>query len=161
MAKKLFIARHSFAEMGGGSSRQDFDRELTEQGLVLANKRGKKLYDMDMKPEALYSSTAVRATQTAKILADQMRFDNRSIKFDDALYNITLGDMLNWIGRLDENLNSVMIVGHNPVLSYLAEYLLDSTGLHMQPCDIVCIDMHIASWMLIDKNCGTQQMLDL
>lgn len=156
MEKELFVVRHSYAEMGGAGTRQDFDRELTEQGMILANKRGKTLYDLDIKPDAVYSSTAVRAKETSIILADQMRYDNRSIKFDDSLYNISMGGILNWIGRLDETTNRVMLVGHNPVLSYLSEYLLDETGFHMQPCDIVWIKMPIASWMLVDKSCGTQ-----
>ncbi len=160
MSKELVIIRHSFAEMGRGN-REDFLRELTEQGMVLANRRGRALYEQDIKPDTIYSSSATRASDTAKILADQIRFDNRQIQFDDDLYNISLGDMLNWIGKLDENLNKVMLIGHNPVLSYLAEYLLDQTGFHMQPCDVVWIKMPIASWMLIDKNCGIQQALEL
>ena len=153
MKKELILIRHSEAELGSGS-RNDFERKLTEQGMVLANKQGRRLYEAELKPDLMATSTAVRATETAKILATQMRYDQRKIQFEDSLYNISMGAMLNWLGRLDENLQFVVIVGHNPVLSYLAEFILDDTGFYMQPCDMIYIQMEIHSWMLIDKRCG-------
>lgn len=155
MKKELILVRHSEAEFGSGS-RNDFERALTEQGMVLANRQGRLLYEAELKPDLMASSTATRAAETAKILASQIRYDQRKIQYEDLLYNISLGAMLNWLGRLDEKLQFVIMIGHNPVMSYLAEFILDETGFYMQPCDMIHIQMEIHSWMLIDKKCGTQ-----
>ncbi|MBT34500.1 MAG: hypothetical protein CMO01_32960 [Thalassobius sp.] len=153
MTKRLLIVRHSEAEYSA-SSRKDFDRALSEQGMVYANRQGRKLYETEFKPDYFASSNAVRAESTAKILAEQMRFDQREIDFMEELYNMPMGPMLDWIGKQNEDFSSIMIVGHNPLLSYLIEYITGDTGFHMQPCDIVMLEMNIESWMLIGRDCG-------
>ena len=153
MTKKLLVIRHSEAEYNA-PSRKDFERKLTESGMVYANKQGRKLYETEFKPDYFASSSAIRAETTARILADQMRYDQREIDFLEELYNMPLGIMLDWLGKQNEELNSIMLVGHNPLSSYLVEFITGNTGFHLKPCDIIMLEMNIDSWMLIDKDCG-------
>ncbi|MEM1138055.1 MAG: histidine phosphatase family protein [Bacteroidota bacterium] len=153
MTKKLLIVRHSEAE-SIASSRKDFDRSLTEKGMVYANKQGRKLYESEFKPDYFVCSSAERAKKTAHILADQMHFDQRNIDALEAFYSMPMGGMLDWLKNLEEDKKEIMVVGHNPVLSYLVEYITGKTGFHMNPCDLVMVELKIESWLSIEKDCG-------
>jgi len=78
--KNLFLVRHAKSDWSI-SGQKDFDRELNGRGRSDAPKMGRKLYEMEAKPEIIISSPAARAKFTAELIAEQLKFDTEKIIF--------------------------------------------------------------------------------
>lgn len=150
MGKQLFLIRHAEAEEPGGQ--KDFDRELTHLGLIKASRGGQLLADLGTKPGAFYASSAKRAAYTAELIHERLGQDLAPIQFVDNLYNASPRILLELIGKLNNNLASVVLVGHNPSITYVAEYLTgESLANGMAPGGIALLVSELAEWSLLSQ----------
>ena len=127
--KKLLLVRHASAtetERGG----KDSDRELSAKGYQDATRLGHHLREQAI--DLMLVSTARRAHSTAEILAEQMHYGGRIVHSDE-LYQASVRSVLSLINQQAEEVNSLVIVGHNPTLTYLAEYLTGEPVSSMAP----------------------------
>jgi phosphohistidine phosphatase len=120
MSKTLYLMRHSKAEHTSGM--RDIDRALTDEGMRDSRRQAEQIFK-DRLPDRFVASTAVRTMQTAQYMQEALRFDEELIQYDESLYLASSREMLNVITHLDDLWKSVCIVGHNPTISYIAEYL--------------------------------------
>lgn len=124
MTKKLYIIRHAQAEdLGNTRMVRDFERELTSKGIMQSARLGKFLATESVKIDLLLSSPAKRALQTAKVLGEQLKYDEEKILLDENLYGDGPKGYLNAINKIGDQHQSVAIFGHNPDISFFAEYL--------------------------------------
>lgn len=120
--KRLFLIRHAKSSWDDAAL-ADRERPLNERGKRDAPKIGERLARREIKPDLILSSPAVRALTTAKIIAGKLDYMRKHIGVDDRLYAAQADDLLEIIHALDDHLQCVMIVGHNPELSELAQRL--------------------------------------
>jgi phosphohistidine phosphatase len=71
--KELFILRHAEA-ISAKYNTSDFDRQLSNDGVLEARQLGKKCNEMHLLPSIIYSSSARRALTTAIIFAEETNF---------------------------------------------------------------------------------------
>lgn len=116
--KTLYIARHAEAEKGY----KDFERTLSSYGYKQAMSVGKQLFERNAKIQQMWASPAVRTLATAQILAKQIRFDSELIQTKEELYNASLRIWLKLIQSFNDDHDEILIVGHNPHISYLVEF---------------------------------------
>ncbi|MDW8297497.1 MAG: histidine phosphatase family protein [Raineya sp.] len=117
--KTLYIARHAEATSGY----KDFERTLSPNGVRQAVNVGKQLWERNVKIQQIWASPAVRTTTTAQIFAEQIRFDTDFIQTKEELYNASLRIWLKLIQSFEDTANEILVVGHNPHISYLVEFL--------------------------------------
>ncbi|PKQ69966.1 SixA phosphatase family protein [Raineya orbicola] len=117
--KTLYIARHAEAESGY----KDFERALSPNGYKQAMNVGKQLLERNVRIQQIWASPAVRTLTTAQIFAEQIRFDSDLIQTKEELYNASLRIWLKLIQSFSDNNKEILIVGHNPHISYLVEFL--------------------------------------
>lgn len=151
--KKLFLIRHAHAEKYSESN-LDIDRKLTSEGMKVASLVGKYLMDEGMKPEAVISSSAHRALLTAELVATQLDFDIEKIQGVELLYKASVREFVDFIGHINDDLQSVLIVGHNPTITYVSDYLCSAEISSMSPGALVQINFSIDSWSVISKEAG-------
>lgn len=110
--------RHAKAEVSGPAG--DKSRPLSERGRRDAREAGEwlRLAGVDV---ALVSS-ATRTTETFTELGLDCRAE-----YMDALYNCDVETMRQRIGEMDEELTTVLVVGHSPTIPALAAELLSAT----------------------------------
>jgi phosphohistidine phosphatase len=150
MGKTLYVVRHAKArntEVGA----KDIDRELSSEGLQQASRLGAYLYKKNADIDAIVCSSAVRAVQTAELVADQINFDISKTIINSDLYEASVRIIENIILDLNNDRKIVVLVGHNPVLTYFVEHL---TGHHfdgIEPCGMVKISSNVADWKLVSK----------
>jgi phosphohistidine phosphatase len=125
--KKLFLIRHAKSSWDDATL-ADQERPLNERGRRDAPKIGGRLARREVKPDLILSSPALRALTTAKIIAGKLDYKRKHIIIDDRLYAAEADDLLEVIHELDDRLQCVMIVGHNPELSELAQRLCGEIG---------------------------------
>lgn len=117
--KKIYILRHAEAVSGY----DDINRELSVNGYRQAAALGKTLAEEKHQIDKMIISSATRTLSTAELVAEQIKFDKNLIEAHKELYNATVRVWLQKIQEIDENTKNLMLVGHNPHISYLVELL--------------------------------------
>jgi len=114
--KELFLLRHAEA-VSGGAEIDDFDRQLSKDGVLEARLLGKKCKELLLLPDIIYSSSARRALTTAIIFSEETNFPQDKIVVLSQLYDLYPDQMMDIILGTSEDFSSVLLVGHNPVFS--------------------------------------------
>ncbi len=158
--KTLIFARHAKSTWDNPDW-TDFERPLNKRGLrnlpIMAGRLKEHLGGA--KPQ-LISSPAVRALITAKGYADELGISHEEILEDIDFYNKGMHYMLDIINELDENQDTVMIIGHNPTMTSIASF---STGQHFQnvpTCGIVIVDYQCEKWIDLKIDSGQLREFD-
>ena len=153
MGKKLYLVRHAKTEQDSIDG-TDFSRVLKPRGLRDSTLIGSKLNAQESKPDLIITSAAARAKQTADIIASQFGFGPGQIHQNDELYMASARTFLQAVNQLKNEWGSVMMVGHNPIITYLAEYLSDYELGYMPTGAVVSIDFPFEDWSMISKSTG-------
>jgi phosphohistidine phosphatase len=141
MPHLLYLVRHAHAEEGSAYL-PDHDRELLSHGIMAAARTGR--YLREQTPGGIgiiVSSTAFRATGTAKVLAEQTGLDPDAALLDAALFDQGPKAYLAVVNALPEAATVAVLVGHNPDISYFAEYLTHDAIGPMGKGDVVAIEL--------------------
>ncbi|MEZ4905113.1 MAG: histidine phosphatase family protein [Spirosomataceae bacterium] len=154
MKRYLYIVRHAKAE-DGGPFFNDFDRELTSSGIMDAAKMGKFLTNKGLKPHLLVSSSAPRALKTAQLIAEQLSFPSEFIKTTRDLYDKGPKAYLSAVNTAPTTCQYLMVFGHNPDVSYFAEYLTNAYIGSMSKGSVVAIEFDDIDWKDVSANTGT------
>lgn len=153
--KHLILIRHAeSAEKVTGST--DEGRELTLNGVHQAALAGVFLRDK-LNIDIVLSSTAVRAYTTAGVIAEQLGLSRDDVVEESELYQASVGTLFNLIRDTDQHQN-IAIVGHNPTISYFAEFITNSGVDEMKPACVLILKLDIGNWKDLAK--GTATIVD-
>ena len=151
MGKTLFIVRHGKARHKE-SGEKDQDRMLEAEGLRQSTRLGAYLYSKNADISAIICSHAKRAQQTAEQISDQLNFDLSKIIIDEDLFEASVRIILDKVNNFNNDWDEVILVGHNPVVSYFVEYI---TGHHfngMEAGSVVKIACSIDDWIEVSQD---------
>lgn len=151
--KTLYLFRHGDAESNSDS---DYNRELTEEGKEMTMLMGKELRASGVVVKKIISSGAARAKATAETIAEAISYPLRDIEFEDLIYDAKTGDeLLPLFENIEADISSLMIVGHNPVLSDLATLLVKNyKKIDISKSSVVRIDFESPDWESIKTGSG-------
>ena len=119
MKRELILIRHSktiIAEMG----MRDFDRPLKKDRTDDAKNMAKYLKGLGLKPELILCSPALRTKQTAELFCEKLNYDYNKIVFDERLYESSAEEYLQVISETESEITTLVVIGHNPSVSFLA-----------------------------------------
>ncbi len=154
MNKTLLILRHAHSN-DKQQGQTDKQRELSREGVRGAIKIGSWIKEQSFGIETIISSTANRTMGTATIIANAIGYNPADIVQKDEIYNASTRSLISIINELDEDLTSVIIVGHNPDLSYFAEYLSSSELSSMPTGGLAVIQFANIKWSQVTKSTGS------
>lgn len=153
MKKTVFLVRHAQAAEPE-IDQKDIDRPLTASGMRDAGHTGRYLFQNYENPEIIYASTATRARETAELIAEQLKYDRSGIAFSEDLYEASVRTLMTLINEVPARYHSVLVISHNPSLTYLAEYLSKSDVPNMQPGSVCILEFEGLSWDAIGEGTG-------
>ncbi|GAB2536483.1 hypothetical protein GCM10027085_28930 [Spirosoma aerophilum] len=122
---------------------------------MAAARMGRYLHDKAILPDVMISSTAPRAKDTAKVMAEQMGYEPTKIVLDERLFDGGPKAYLAAINAVPQTARTVMIVGHNPDVSYLAEYLTHDSIGSMSKGAVVAITIDDLNWADVSGRTGS------
>lgn len=157
--KELFLVRHAKSSWDDPTL-SDFERPLNERGKRDAPFMGAHLADLGIKPDLIISSPAKRAKKTAKILAEALGYDLQKIEYKEAIYEASAQSLLYIVCQLPDSAKRVMIVGHNPGLTMLANILDDIVIDNIPTCGVVGVTFDTGSWSEACRMKGHTVMFD-
>lgn len=152
MTKTLYLIRHA-QSYEKAPDQQDKERELNSIGLQNSTRMGINLNKKGITPNIIISSPAKRAVQTAGLIAEQLNYEVEKIHQNDEIYEASARTLLQVVNRLKDNWGIVVLVGHNPAISYLAEYISNSEIGTMSTCGVATIQFS-KSWNEVSEHSG-------
>jgi len=153
--KRLLVLRHAKSDRSDTALR-DHDRPLAARGEADAPTIGVTLAALDAIPDAILTSTAVRARETARLVAAAMGYGGEIVEEPD-LYAASADALLHALQDCDDAA-TVLLVGHNPGLEELIGLL--TGGLEAGPivrlptASLACLALDIEGWLHIHERCG-------
>ena len=151
--KRVILVRHAKSVSHGYD--QDYDRPLAERGEENALTISLELQKMNIHPDLIIASPAVRTSQTAWIFADTLGCDKKSIRFEKKLYSgKTSENFLAMLQELEDEKETVIVFGHNPTVYYYMNYLLRDFNDDVPTCSTVGIDFEVDSWSKLRERQG-------
>lgn len=157
MTKTLYLVRHAEASQ---SVSPDLVRPLVPNGMIDAARMGRHLASKMQGIDLIVTSNAERTQMTAQVFCEQLGIDNKVVRVEPALYESSPKHYLDVVNGLSEEVDSVMIVGHNPSISYFAEYLTHEEIGSMPTCGVVGMTFENLTWAEVSKKTGHMTFYD-
>jgi phosphohistidine phosphatase len=142
--KTLLLIRHAKSSWNDASL-PDRDRPLAPRGERDAAKMSQRLSQRHVDPDLMMCSPAVRALETARIIATGLAYKRERIAVENRLYAASMDTLIEVIESLDDALDCVMLVGHNPECSALAHHFCAEIT-HMPTCAIAEFRFDAKKW---------------
>ncbi|QIK95194.1 histidine phosphatase family protein [Sphingomonas sp. HDW15A] len=118
---RLLLLRHAKSSWDEDGL-ADFDRPLNERGRAAATAIGRYLAAQKVVPDRLMVSPARRTRETIeRVLAEVSGWPKP--QYDDRIYEASSGDLSRIISETPAGTESLMLVGHNPGLGFIAAQL--------------------------------------
>lgn len=156
--KTLLVLRHGKSDWTTGEA--DFDRPLVSRGRLGSRKMGTWIKHRKRLPDAVLSSPAERARATTEAACKAMGLPMKKVRWDERIYAAPLDYLLAALADCPNGTRRVMLVGHNPGLEDLIEFLVGG-GLEI-PADgkilptSALAELELAEdWQKLTRGCAT------
>lgn len=147
--KTVILVRHAKSSWDDPEL-SDFERLLNKRGLKDAAMMASIINEKGIKPDLIISSPAVRALATAQHFAEAMSYPLDSIRREKAIYEHGPNGTLRILQKLDPDINTVMVFGHNPDFTHLVNFFTNKPFAHMPTCGVVCLDFKTEKFENLD-----------
>ena len=139
---RVYLLRHAIAAERGSAAYVDDDRPLTEEGKDKMSKAAKGLASLVDNIDVILSSPLIRAHDTARIAARALRAENKVQICKELAAGGSLKNLMTYLSKF-RSLNSIMLVGHQPDLGFIASLLLGSETsiIEFKKGSLCCIEV--------------------
>ena len=117
--KTIYFLRHAKSSWDDFELK-DFDRPLSTRGIQDADLMGNYFRSKKIKLDLVLSSPSKRTKETLKHF---FHFEKPKVQFEESIYHASLDQVLDVIFSVPESTRSIMLVGHNPSMHEITEYL--------------------------------------
>jgi phosphohistidine phosphatase len=159
MSKHLYIVRHAKSSWDYEDI-SDIDRPLCTRGIRDAVTMAGRLKSNGDIPTLMISSPACRAIHTATIFARILKFPTEKIMISEKTYPGSINDILQILEKIEEHHSSVMIFGHNPVSTELANYFLKYPVDNVPTAGVVTLNFSGDSWKDLRESKAKSELVD-
>jgi phosphohistidine phosphatase len=143
--KTLFLIRHAKSSWDNPGLR-DFSRPLNERGLRDAPAMAALLRAQGVAPDLLVSSPAKRALTTALFFAEAFGVAEDAVQREPAVYEAAPSEILRIIAQLPDSADTVLLFGHNPTFTEVANRFARDFIANVPTCGIVQIESDAGRW---------------
>lgn len=143
--KRLTFIRHGKSSWNHGLPDHDrpLKRRATADAGVVINAFKTPLQG---RTPMLWSSSAKRALETAKMFKDQLRIEESSFLVKQELYTFDSDELKTVVSLCDDRINDLMIVGHNPAITDLVNELGTTGFANVPTTGLVALEFETNKW---------------
>jgi phosphohistidine phosphatase len=149
--KTLLVLRHAKSSWREAEL-ADHDRPLNKRGKRDAPRMGELMRAEGLLPDLILTSSARRALNTAELVAEASGYDGE-IQVSRDLYAAGPEEFIDALCALPDELETVMVVGHNPGLEELVELLTEELSA-MPTAALVQVELEIERWVDLQEEGG-------
>lgn len=121
---------------------------------------GRRLLARGARPTLMLTSPAVRARRTAQIIAREIGYPLEFLQREDDLYLASPDTIVQVVARQDDSFRDIVVCGHNPGLTELANRLLGPGIDNIPTCGMVIVELDLPSWQALDGARGELVLFD-
>ncbi|HUF73473.1 MAG TPA: histidine phosphatase family protein [Gammaproteobacteria bacterium] len=148
--KRFVIFRHAKSSWDK-RGRADHDRPLADRGRRDGPRMGERLARRGIKPDLLLVSSAKRARETAELIEPALKHASLAQVIDPDIYLASSGKLIEILKTVSDDVDELLLIGHNPGLTQLANQLLPEFRLHNLPtAGAVAIESEAERWRYLD-----------
>ena len=147
--KKLILMRHAKSDWNHPNL-SDHQRPLNKRGRQDASRMGVLLQEKGIEIDTILCSTAQRTRETLALLLEEYTFEGE-LRFVELLYNADLRDYLAVLAELPDDIETAMLIGHNPTMSSALEFFTDSFE-PFTAAAIAYLEFDAESWGVLIEN---------
>lgn len=148
--KTLHILRHAKSDWSE-PGQDDIDRNIRAKGIKRTELIINHMVNNQIQPELIISSHALRAIQTAKLVAKGIHYPPQAILINPRIYYSNEDQLTQIFFELSDTYASVLLVGHNPAFTDLANYYLQEKITYLPTSGLVSVDFNVDSWVDADR----------
>jgi phosphohistidine phosphatase len=151
--KTLLILRHAKTQSDAPAG--DHVRELTERGHHNAAAMGAYIHNLIGTPDAIVTSDATRARQTAEIVASAVDFA-APLTVEPQIYAADPDTLLAVVRSIPDGVQTVIIVGHNPGFEELAAALAGNAEheVRLPTSGLALLEFDVEGWDAVRAGAG-------
>ena len=138
----IYILRHGIAAPRGVKPYPNDDRPLTEEGIEKISKAARGILRVVEDIDVILTSPLVRAADTARIVAEALNVESKLQVCRELAPGSSLKNLLIYLAKF-KKLRSIMVVGHEPDLTYFASALLGKKTpiIEFKKGSLCCIEL--------------------
>jgi phosphohistidine phosphatase len=136
--KTLYLVRHAKSDRED-TDLSDIDRPLNKRGYRDAHTMSALMKEKKLLPDLIITSPAIRAISTALIFCRNFNLNYSTLVINSNLYRTDVKHYIDIISQTDNQFNSIILFGHNPIITDLANSLTSSFIENIPTCGIVGI----------------------
>lgn len=156
--KYTLLLRHAKSSHDNPDLR-DYDRPLAPRGERDAPRMGRFIRGIDFRPAAVISSPALRARQTTEHFLAGADVPDQRVQWNEDFYYGSYADYLEALQQADEEIDIVMLVGHNPKMETLAGRLIGDGAVRMPTAGLACFEHRVSRWDQIREGTASLKWL--
>lgn len=152
----LYLLRHAKSSWDD-ASQPDFERPLANRGREACALIGEFIEEKGIDFDLVVVSTAVRTRETIELVKERAKFRGE-VRYDERIYEATVSQLLEIVSQIDNDRESVLLVGHNPGIEDLLALL---TGEHQRvtTANFAKIKLEATKWSGTLANKGTLEWI--
>jgi phosphohistidine phosphatase len=143
--KTIILVRHAKSSWEDFSLK-DEERPLTERGKKNAPDMAKRLHKKKIPIDAILSSPAKRAENTARYFAKEFGIDKKKIILIPELYMAREDAFVRTIRNAPNKADSIALFSHNDGITQFANSLSETRIDNMPTCSVFAVKVDINKW---------------
>ncbi len=104
-------------------------------------------------PDRIVASTAVRARETVRLAREAGEW-SPEIELEASFYGTDPDQLLEWVRRVDDETDSLLLAGHQPTWSLFASRLIGGGQLRYPTAALAKLGLHVDRWRDADFGCA-------
>lgn len=144
--KNLTLLRHAKSERESPDG-SDFARSLNDRGRTDSKRMGKEIRRLGLNYDLVLASPAQRVVETVEAVSEL------SPQYDRRIYDASTGQLLDIVRGADDEIDRLMLVGHNPGFERLAARLTGEVD-DMPTAALAEIALPIERWREVSEGSG-------
>ena len=154
--KQLTLIRHAKSNHDQPLLR-DIDRPLSPRGAADAPLIARYLREMhDFAPDSLFTSPALRALTTAKIVQKEAALTHLSLHEEHRIYEAPVNKLSTVLREFPDTIQHAVLFGHNPGLENLANWLCGQRAIYgLRTGGVILLTLDLLSWTEVRLGCAT------
>lgn len=142
--KEITFVRH--AKSSWEYDLPDVERPLKSRGITDAGLVSTEFLKHEFRPQSVFTSPAARARKTCDIFVGKMELDLSIVEIVDSLYDFGGSNVIRFVKSLEDNLDKVMIFGHNHAFTSIANSFGTEYIDNVPTSGLFKLDFDIKSW---------------
>lgn len=157
--KTLLLVRHAKSSWKEPAL-TDLQRPLKKRGIRNAMEMGQRISKLSHGVQRVFTSPAQRAMQTVDLITEAGGFSPHILEVSPDLYSFDYDDVMLYLRNLDDQWQSVAVVGHNPAITDLVNFLALDHIANIPTSGIALLELDINTWKDLKAGCARLQHYD-